>query len=206
MTEWKPTEKDIEDEFIKWITQQPRFRYLGRQITLPLGVLDVLLFDNDLGSLYPIVVEVKRDNADDHTITQVMGYTYQIKFLLTEYFAHKYNFVTWLYDIVVRPIIVAKGLSGNLAKRAHRAQLFRLITFSIIDKTISFEEEYGFLDDKLFAEEKFKLMSDIVQENTHIIEPLANHILDCMRFLQGMGSWPPHDILKFIQQQENRNK
>jgi RecB family endonuclease NucS len=68
------SERDVEDYLCEnhnsFFGQE--YHLIGRQINIGLGIIDILLIDEDSQSL--VVVEIKKDEIDDHALSQVMRY------------------------------------------------------------------------------------------------------------------------------------
>jgi hypothetical protein len=75
-------ERDVEFAYIDWLNTQPCQKVLGRQIHLPLGILDVLSVHISDGGCSPAVSEIKLGKVDEKALTQVMGYSSQIEVLI----------------------------------------------------------------------------------------------------------------------------
>lgn len=108
-------EKNIEDCFVQWVKSDPhRFIYLGRQIRVPLGILDVLAFDRIEGSV--VIFELKAHNATEKDLVQLLGYMYQVDSELRSIiiFERHINIMPLLH---VRGYIVAPHVYGQKSRK-----------------------------------------------------------------------------------------
>lgn len=79
-------ESDVEAAFAGYLSQRPRMKVIGQQIRLPLGIIDILATSTSDGTVYPVVVEVKKGIIDLSACGQLLGYMGQVDAL--NYCAH----------------------------------------------------------------------------------------------------------------------
>lgn len=112
------SEKQIEDALIEYIKTQPTLMYLGRQINLPMGRLDVLGFEQR--NFTPIVFEVKKGKIKEIDVIQLLGYMYQVEALIDGYLEGlEINIPR--EDVRCHGILVGSGVDRPMIKRFSKA-------------------------------------------------------------------------------------
>lgn len=101
------SEKDIEDYVCENVNELfgNEFHFLGRQIKIGLGIIDVLLFCEADYSLY--VVEIKKDVIEDHALAQIMRYMTGVR----DYYLLDDRFVDEIYE--VKGILLGTDIRGE---------------------------------------------------------------------------------------------
>lgn len=75
-------EKDVESAFEKFIDGRNHTKVYGRQVSLPMGILDLLLVIEHDHEMAPVVVEFKLGTIDDKAVCQCLGYMAQVELLV----------------------------------------------------------------------------------------------------------------------------
>lgn len=112
------TEKDIEDGLIDYLNRSDNFVYVGRQINLPMGRIDVMAWNR--ASRTPYIFEVKKGNIKEADIVQLMGYLYQFNFQVYAYLVNA-NIDINPHDLKCEGVVIGKGVFSDLAKRFNNA-------------------------------------------------------------------------------------
>lgn len=133
----KILERTIEDALVEYLKNSDEFRYIGRQIRLPMGIIDVLAFH--VKYRVPYLFEVKRGDITEENIVQMLGYLRQIETIMR--FAAKETKVDEdLLDCKVIGVMVGSGIKGEMSNR-----LFEIMDFDFWKYTpndgIKFTEE-----------------------------------------------------------------
>lgn len=159
-------EKEIESRFIDWSIGYTNpmdrnkvptkvWKYLGRQIRLPFGVCDVLLF-NVFGRFGFDVVEVKKDVATDKTIAQVFSYVAQFDQMLFDLCSSESG-ESWYnknpHRGNSRAVIVAPKLDGEFINRCHAVGVFDFVR--VVENKGVVEFEFVCPEDKSVTEEAY---------------------------------------------------
>lgn len=140
-------EKDIED----WLWENPTtlfegVKWLGRQIVVPSGIIDLLGYfnDSDCDCLRPIVIELKNTEFTQASILQVCRYAADINSAID-------SLPGW--DNEVAKVVIAKGApSAQLLYEADAVDV-SLCTFNV-EYSISVSNMWGWKDEAIKRDEE----------------------------------------------------
>lgn len=108
------SEKDIETAFANYIHHAHKdMQVIGRQVHLPMGILDLLIMGRDTHGYYAIVAEIKKDVVDERACSQILGYMGQVE-RIAHYVAGRF-FTT--AGSPLSHLIQAESVSGWLVGR-----------------------------------------------------------------------------------------
>lgn len=118
----KPREREIETALVQHLHHLEGWSVLGRQVQLPMGILDLLIMHrHDKSGCYaPIVVEIKRGRVNEAACGQLLGYVYQVSSIVRRHIWEKYGGGSPMHE-AVPPLALGGWLVGrSISSRAKR--------------------------------------------------------------------------------------
>lgn len=176
-------ESDVETAFIKYCedgTNYPWFHVIGRQVPLPLGIVDVLATHQDPGAFQPVVIEVKKGKIDLAACGQLLGYMEQVNSLI---YWRAADSLWSIADYKEASSCIGVLVGSDIDERARRIPLsgenFEFYKYELIDGKFSFSSNPDWFDHDVSLDKRMvSLIESVVyfQKERFIrtLDPMAN--------------------------------
>jgi hypothetical protein len=147
-------EKDVEESFVNYLKSKKDFPYIvvGRQIPLPLGIVDILAVEDNDTSRSIHVIEVKKDKVDLSACGQLLGYLYQIEYILNSLERDKWGeSLSYANEwwIPFHGVLVGASFDERVYRISSSKEGIGLYQYHVNGDSITFEDVHGgYLDDE----------------------------------------------------------
>lgn len=117
-----PLEREIETVFVHHVhASLEQTSVIGRQVQLPLGIVDLLLLQRSGPYFTPVVAELKRDIIDAAACGQVIGYMGQVSYIINDAILDTFGINSPAYErLTERSYVTGLLIGRRVTKKAYR--------------------------------------------------------------------------------------
>ncbi len=150
------TEKDVENAVKNRWTEGNGLIFIGQQVRVPVGIIDLLFFDDFMNCA--VVVEVKKGKAPPSTLAQIYGYVNYVHSEITSgglAYAMQYELPQSNIIGRTRGIICAESIDAMTSRAIYYGQDISFMPYQTTDNGFTFEYSTEIFRDRYSDENRY---------------------------------------------------
>ena len=149
------TEKDVENAIKNRWTQGEGLIFVGQQVRIPVGIIDLLFFDDYM--YCAVIVEVKKGKAPPSTLAQILGYVNYVHIEITSgglTYAMQYELPQSNIIGRTRGIICAESIDDKTSRAIYYGDDISFMPYQVTDNGFTFDYNTNIFADRYDDEQR----------------------------------------------------